>query len=563
VVSATTDPLGLMARNKGLRLRHSIDASVPAYLSGDPLRIQQVLTNLTSNAVKFTDEGEVRLSVSLDGTHGNRAQVRFEVTDTGVGMSADDQKRVFEAFSQGDSSTTRKYGGTGLGLAIARNLAHLMGGRIEIRSKLGEGSTFSFVIPLRVAQRARTRLLVPDLRMLLVTDSDPSVLESSVEEDVRAWGFDVVLAPGPAVAEELLRQDNDFAVVVVDLDDAESAALALGRSIHELPSPPPAVLLSSGLTPTSEVDHLFEGALAKPFRRSALYDLLTEVARCTAPVLEPLEASSDGEAGGPVRVLVAEDNATNREVVAEMLRHLGYTVDLVENGREAVEAIESTEFDAVLLDCQMPELDGYSAARKIREREQERGGRRLPLIAATAHALKGDRERALEAGMDDYIPKPIALETLAEVLRRWVGTSTAAAAPSERAAAESPDPTPEEEPAAHSNVLASSVIDGLKRLQTPARPDFLKKLVEGYLAEAAEELHGLRNAATGEDAAEIGRRAHRLKGASRSVGALHLGLVLEEIEAYGKSGDVDGAVRALATATTEFLRVEQALLAIQ
>ena len=429
------------AQSKGLELVDFVDPAVPTALQGDPFRLRQVLTNLVGNAIKFTEQGEITLFARLIEETSERATVRFEVQDTGIGMTPQEQERLFKAFSQASSATTRRYGGTGLGLIISKRLVELMGGRIEVESEQGRGSTFWFTAEFEKgeedarqvavsAQRTRIR----GLRAFIVDDNATN--RKILHQQMASWGMHVGSAESGLHALEELRsaveRGEPYHVAVLDFQMPGMDGLELAQRIKTDPTlTSTRLLLLTSLSQYNMVENTYqagvEAVLTKPVRQAQLFNCLTTVLgssdRSLSASSEP--AAPSGESAGKdvyrrqAHVLLAEDNAAIRDVTARMLERLGYYVDTVKNGAEAVEALSRTSsYAAVLMDVRMPEMDGYKVTKEIRR--DEGGGRHTPIIALTGNAMQGDRKKALEAGMDDYVSKPVRLDELGEVLRRWV-----------------------------------------------------------------------------------------------------------------------------------------------
>ncbi len=434
------------ASAKGLNLACLFRAEVPTALRGDPGRLRQIVTNLVGNAIKFTQRGDVVLHVKLVEERTDRVVVRFEVADTGVGIAPEARARLFQSFSQADASTTRKYGGTGLGLAICKRLVELMEGEIGVDSESGTGSCFWFTATLGQQPVERRPHPVPraDLRGLraLVVD-DKEINRRVLELYLNKWGLHGTIADSGESALGLLRESvtcaRPYDLAILDLDMAVMDGLQVAHTINEDPALRGirVVLLSSAGRrgdAKAAVAAGVAGYLTKPVRESHLYDCLAAVMG-TRPKLEhgtgegmPVAQSgllvtrhslAEAKLKAGIRLLLAEDNIINQKVAVRMLEKMGYRVDAVANGAEAVEATARISYSAVLMDCQMPDMDGFEATRRIREREAPHPSR-LPIIAMTANAMKGDRERCLEAGMDDYIAKPVSRQNLEPVLARWV-----------------------------------------------------------------------------------------------------------------------------------------------
>lgn len=414
------------AREKGFSLACSVEPDVPTILAGDPFRIRQVLTNLLSNAVKFTEEGRVVLGCARIQDLEDTVTLRFEVSDTGIGITPEQERRLFRSFTQADTSTTRRYGGTGLGLAISKQLVELMGGEIRVESEPGIGSTFSFTLPL-------------------------------------------AKQPEGAVA---------------------------------LPA------VTKPLTPSS----------VEPKKRSA-------------------------------RVLVAEDTLTNRMVAVELLKRRGYDVDVVSNGAEAVEAFSSTSYAAILMDIQMPKMDGYEATARIRQREGEQ--RHTPIIAMTAHALQSDREKALSSGMDDYLSKPVRPEQLDRVLERWILQAPRKRKASSRTTGGTSAPD---------DSLDQTVLADLRMIQQEGGANIVEMLIESFLDETPTHVAALREAAVQGDAPLFKRKAHALNGICRGVGASRMASICQELERLAGVGDMTSAPEMLGQLEVEFAHVKTLLV---
>jgi two-component system, sensor histidine kinase and response regulator len=421
---------------------------VPETVHGDSGRIRQILLNLASNAVKFTSEGEVVIKVkSLPGWHGG-ARLRFEVTDTGVGIAEPDRDRLFESFSQADASTTRRFGGTGLGLAISRRLVEVMGGEIGVDSEIGAGSTFWFEIPLPLGtplaseQELVSHDLLTELRVLVVDDNATN--RTILNAQLTSWRMhaDLVDSAGSALSRllEMAAEGQPYDLAVLDMHMPEVNGLDLARTVSADPALRglPMIVLTSGLQiePLVLLEAGIGQWLTKPVRSSELYDRLMRL-------MTPVDANARGAQRGrrqrpeqilsKGKILVVEDNSLNQVVAEGVVSGLGYEVHSVPNGAEAVGAVQSDDYSAVLMDCHMPVMDGFTATREIRQREN---GRRTPIIAMTAGALSEDRERCLAAGMDDYISKPVDKVALENALTRWIRSGAAQGSESESSRAQ-------------------------------------------------------------------------------------------------------------------------------
>ena len=483
----TMRPLAPRAHQKGLELAYHVGAGVPAAVSGDPARLRQIIVNLLGNAVKFTAAGEVVLRVDREGPEGAAVTLHFTVSDTGVGIPAEKQATIFESFTQADSSTTRRFGGTGLGLAISSQLVALMGGRIWVESQPGQGSRFHFTIPFEVSAAlsvpAPARQL-PDLEGMSVLVVDDNATNRRILEHILThWGMRPTLVDGGRAAlhvmERSVEEGKPFAIALLDVQMPDMDGFEVAAHIQARPElAATTIMMISSVGERGDAARCTELGVAayisKPVRQSVLLDMILAVLTRPASSTEPralVTRHSLREAQGPhgtppkdnagdpllmdvlvgdergsilpsarprqsLRVLVAEDNRVNQLVIRRLLEQLDHTVVLCGDGRAAVAAVETARPDLVLMDVQMPEMDGFTATAAIREREAARpGSGRLPIVALTAFAMKGDRERCLAAGMDDYLAKPIRRDQLAAVLARFAGEAL------RRAEADEPDPS--------------------------------------------------------------------------------------------------------------------------
>ena len=399
---------------------------------GDRERLFQVATNIFSNAIKFTEKGGVYTYVRLKEELNGDVNLLFEVEDTGIGIPEEGRARLFEPFEQVDASTTRRFGGTGLGLAICKQLIELMGGKIDFESEVGKGTKFFFTIPLRKGkpEKLTPRYNLEGLRVLIVDDNE--VNRRILEYYVKSWGM---IGESASNAKEALEKavsasasGKPFDVAIIDYMMPEEDGFSLAKKLkaQEATASIRLVLLTSltrvGIAKESKKAG-FTGFLTKPVRQSQLYDCLAmvmglkegeeEKVLITKHVIEEVKTEKEKK-----KILLVEDNPVNQKVAAIMLEKMWYRVDIASNGKEAVEAVKKNTYDLILMDCQMPEMDGYEATREIRKLEGEK--RHTPIIAMTAHALEGDREKCLAAGMDDYISKPVRKEKLKEVLEKWL-----------------------------------------------------------------------------------------------------------------------------------------------
>jgi two-component system sensor histidine kinase/response regulator len=558
------------AHAKGLELANLIEHDVPSALRGDPGRLSQILTNLIGNAIKFTEEGEVVLHVRLDHENHERdgsAVLHFEVKDTGIGMTDEQKGRLFQAFTQADVSTTRRYGGTGLGLAISKQLVELMGGEIGAESEPGVRSTFWFEVPFakssegaRIAATPRTDL--HGLRVVVVDDNETN--RKIVHHQVVSWGMKNGMAANGPQALEMLRgaaeSGEPYGLAILDMQMPGMDGMELARTIKaepEIAATRLIMLTSLGRRVDAEEAHRMgiSAYLTKPVRQSRLYDAIATVMGAPAQTMpeeaQPATLHSRRKDTAPsgARILVAEDNPINQKVAVRMLERLGYRADVVADGLEAVEALSRVPYHAILMDVQMPEMDGYEATAAIREREGA-AARRTPIIAMTANAMEGDREKALEAGMDDYVPKPVKPQELEAVLGRWVSKADEdKASVFEGGVGSATREDSGEDP------LDRSVLAGLRELQVEGEPDLLKELIELYLADVPPQLVALRKAVEAGDAHSVERIAHTLKGSAANMGAVRMRALCTVLQEMGRSEELSAAPGLMSRLEEELGRV--------
>ena len=540
------------AQRKGLELVGSVHPGLARLYRGDAGRLRQVLTNLIGNAVKFTEQGEVVLRVRIGRVEDDRPTVHFAVQDTGIGIAEDALERIFDSFVQADGSTSRRFGGTGLGLAISQRLVALMGGRLAVDSRPGAGATFGFDLPLEAVDEQhagdiRDGGVMRGAQVLIVDDNTTN--REILEEQVNGWGgHATAVASGPLALRALAaaaRTGSAFDIAILDMHMPEMNGLELLEAMRgeEAIAGTPCVVLSSisdQIDPATMDRLRILASLSKPVRQSDLLNTLCDVLRGQPARRRPEAGVVAAEAALHGRVLLAEDHPINQELAVTMLEQLGLAVTVVENGRAAVNAVRRSRFDAVLMDCQMPEMDGLEATRQIRRMEASASGvgtRRLPVVALTANAMQGDRELCIEAGMDDYLRKPFDSAQLAEMLRRWLPArpQAAVADASCPAAAAGPPPAEDETP-----VLDESVIASIRSLDHSGR--LLERLAQSFEDSGVVDLAELARAAETGDGETVRRLAHRLKSAARNLGAVRLGAAAGVLEEAARGGDLGDAV---------------------
>ncbi|MGA2924796.1 MAG: PAS domain S-box protein [Solirubrobacteraceae bacterium] len=512
--------VGIRAREKALELAIAIAPDVPKVVRGDPNRVRQVLLNLLANAVKFTAEGEIVVAIGRERSGDGIDVLRVGVSDTGIGIDQQACGRLFAPFVQGDPTTTRRYGGSGLGLCIAKQLVELMGGTIGVRSAPGKGSTFHFTLPCKPGTAFAPDHPVRDLtgtRVLVVDDNatNGQILERQLAE----WGMSPHGTPSGALGLELLlgaaEAGRPFEAALIDMRMPEMDGLELAGAISASPRlrATRLIMLSSGPIQQGAAHAAgIDAVLAKPVRQSTLYDQLvsslSRAERGARPALAA-EQSAPPIATGR-RALVAEDNEINQVAARRVLQKLGFTVDIAHNGLAAIECSRATAYDIVLMDCQMPEVDGYAAAAAIRHREG--AGPRTPIVAMTAHTMQGDRDKCLAAGMDEYIAKPLRIAELARLLGELLGEDRAAGAGSAVQPARGAAQVAAEVPLLDDQIVAEILSDGGRE----------EGLVDLFLTTSAERLHELAAALDARDGSRVARVAHSLKGACATFGARRL-----------------------------------------
>ena len=567
------------AQRKGLELGCLLHAEVPTALRGDPGRLRQILVNLTGNALKFTPQGEVMIHVTRGEETADRTLIEFAVTDTGIGIAPEAQALLFKPFSQADTSTTRKFGGTGLGLAICKQLVEQMGGQIGIESVPGQGSTFRFTAWLtkQPAEAHATPMPRGSLqgRRLCIVDDNPTN-RRILEQYAAHWGLQSASAADGYQALALLRdaatRGEPFDLAILDMQMPRMDGLQLAHEIKAdsaLAATQLVMLTSIGLRGHAEKAKQagISAYLTKPVHRSHLYDCLTmivdlpaksaidrlEVGAASRPddVLVTRHVLKEAAAAARARILVAEDNIVNQKVAVCQLEKLGHRADIVGNGREAVEAVSRVSYALVLMDCQMPEMDGLEATAMIRKHEGEQASRRLPIIAMTANAMQGDREKCLVAGMDDYLAKPVKLEHLEAMLARWIsGQST----PDEQK-----EPVSSKKQESVQDCIDSAVLADLRQLDMSC--GLLSTLITHFLEDVPNRLTALQDALQQGDAGALARVAHELNGSSGNLGVRKMRQLCVELQALGKAKDLTQAGDLLAQLVSEFEVVRQRLMA--
>jgi PAS domain S-box-containing protein len=562
-IEEVLDLLSHKAIEKGVDLIYWIDHSVPPYIVGDALRLRQILINLVSNAIKFTDHGEVFVSTSLSWKLGDELALKFSVRDTGIGISADKLDRLFKAFSQVDSSTTRRYGGTGLGLVISQRLAELMGGNIWAESELGKGSTFSFTInsstpPANmVLPKFYLRGKVPELngkRVLIVDDNETNLM--ILRMHCENWGMTPRTSASSRKALEWVRKGDPFDVAIIDMMIPEMDGLQLAKELRAIRSREslPLILCSSAGQSATEYDpdNLFSAILVKPIKQDQIFEAVTAVVTGTnrAKARAKPTPSTMSTEHLPLSLLVAEDNPVNQKLLVRVLQQLGYSADLAADGAEVLRALKKKRYDLIFMDVHMPEMDGLEATRTIvnsRRREE-----RPIIIAVTADALQGDREKCIEAGMDDYITKPIRMADIQGVIERWG-----------KATAEPAKKSVKADPTAGLGLLEQAMLERMQQLGLETDLAFMIELIATYAPSFEKQFELLTKATSEKDAHNLHQAAHSLKGAGLNIGALEFGELCRKIEDLASGNDFESVESMIAALKQEKARLLDALQVVK
>jgi len=574
------DLLAPKAAEKNLDIGYQMADHIPAQLLGDVQRIRQVLVNLVGNGIKFTNSGEIYLQVathsapSANMAHPAKCHLHFSVRDTGIGIPPDRLARLFKSFSQADASTSRKYGGTGLGLAISRQLVELMGGKMWVESTPQKGSTFHFIVPLETApgqDQAHADSPPPQLaglRALIVDDN--ATHNHDLAAQFKKWGAKPKSYLDPAKALQALKDGEKFDLAILDMHMPDMDGLSLAREIRKLPEAGklPLILLTPvGMrTDSAAFNHAnFANYLTKPVKPLQLLQTLIRVVEGSKP--PPPKPAATGKLDAalasrmPLRVLMCDDNTINQKVAARILHQMGYKADVAVNGLDALQALERQPYDLIFMDVQMPEMDGLTATRAIRERQQQKQpnfDKTIIIIAMTANAMQGDREKCLAAGMDDYLAKPVRPEDVRIVIERWA----------ERAAGK--ETSKPASPANGSNQPAHTMNNSQPNAEPPVDmdrlndlsdndPAALRDLVELYLKQTTGQLEQLAQAVSGGDAKAVQHLAHSCAGASATCGMNQFVPILRRMEKHGMEGKLTGIEKELQAANQEFARIRDFL----
>ena len=548
------------ALEKNLDLLYHVDPKIPPHVVGDVLRLRQIIFNLVGNGVKFTEAGEVYVAVKLLTEKDGRLELEFSVKDTGIGIPEAKLDRLFKAFSQVDSSTTRKFGGTGLGLAISSRLVHLMGGRIWVESTEGKGSTFFFTAMLAASlttvPKVYLRGKVPELsqKRVLIVDDNPTNLHLLTLQ-CTYWDMIARSTSSPREALEWVRKGDPFDIAILDMQMPEMDGVRLGteiRTSRTAKSLPMILLTSSGdhRSEAREAKEVFSAFVSKPIRQSQLYDIIVEQFAGPGPKTGSLRARSKLDADFakrfPMKILVAEDNVINQKLILRVLQGLGYRAEMVENGREVLSALQASQYDLIFMDIHMPELDGLDTTRQIVSQYEVH--ERPVIVAMTADAMVEDRQKCLDAGMDDYVSKPINLEAMQVSLERW-GTQV------QKRKKEAPNVSGEK--------IDAGILRRLRELGMETEPAFILTLIETFLSDTNRRMERLTEALAKKDADQVYFEAHTLRGGSLSLGAIKFGAALHLMEEAASEGRLEGLEIVFEDVKREFENTRRSLEAVK
>lgn len=562
------------AHSKQLELNYRIATNIAEWVNGDPTRLRQVLGNLIGNAIKFTEDGEIIVDVSLENNLNNHIEtentqtvwVRFSVTDTGIGISDSILPRLFQAFSQADGSTTRKYGGTGLGLAISKQLVELMGGRgITVKSRLGEGATFSFALPFHIGtERIESRKIkataseLAGIKLLIVEDNSTS--RDILSSYAQSWDMQVDTVPSGSKALKKLKEaalnNKAYDLALIDMKMANMNGLELGQQIKADPAIAKMPLIM--LTSTHFKDEAAEAKktgfivyLTKPIRKKDLYQCFLKARISSMGKINESPNEMDNQNTFTAtsnklnaQLLLAEDNPVNQEVVIGMLRNFGCTIEVAHNGLEAIEAVKRKTYDLVLMDCMMPEMDGYEATSEIRHYQKAGVIPYFPIIALTANAIEGDREKCLSAGMDDYLSKPIKAKDLLNMIQSWLNHSQKSA--TDYAAA-----IPEKKQM-NETTIDPDALAPIRSLEADYGSELLKQVIKTYLDNSGKLIQTLEQAWSMGDFKAIRMASHTLKSSSSQVGAHGLAELCRTVENDARNQSYDASGQALIAIQQKF-----------
>ncbi|MDJ0839179.1 MAG: response regulator [Acidobacteriota bacterium] len=573
LVGEVVELLASRAHEKKLELICHVLDDVPSCTTGDPGRLRQILVNLVGNAIKFTDSGEVLVRVTLVEKSEQDCILYFEVKDTGIGIEPDLQGHIFESFSQADSSTSRKFGGTGLGLAVSKRLVELMGGEIGVESEYGNGARFYFTARFAVPAEEKTakkaggdRSDLRGLRALIVDDNATN--REILSHHINSWGMRGDTVSDPFKALEILRHASTghgkYDLAIVDMVMPGMDGIELARVINRDPELKALRLLllssSTQYITTREAKRAgIQSFAAKPVRPKQLFQALLRAVNTSAQTEDQPFMANPEEAAATAQfdasILVAEDNPVNREVAKGMLETMGCRVRLAQNGVEAVQVATESENDLILMDIQMPEMDGLQAMQSIREWERRNNQEGVPIIAVTANAIAGDRENYLARGMDDYLSKPYNQEQLYELVARWIKPVSGVSAtepqkPGLITITNSPNETKPRPPG--SSAIDQKILDRIRALETDSNRGVVARLISIFLEDAPKLLKNVQRAFVERDIDDARRAVHTLKSSSANLGAMTLSEICKTMEQYCRDGELDKAAEKMVDLQYEF-----------
>ncbi|MCK4224314.1 MAG: response regulator [candidate division Zixibacteria bacterium] len=561
-VESVADTLAPRASVKGLELACLIHHGVPSFLRGDPGRLRQMLVNLGGNAIKFTEKGEVVIGIELEKETEDSATLLFSITDTGVGIPKDTQTRIFESFTQVDGTTTRRYGGTGLGLSISKRLVELLGGQIGVESQPGKGSRFWFTVTFEKQKEFKdvSPSFPPDIRgMRMLVVDDNTTNRTILVKMLESFGCSAEAVESGSTALQALkkaaRKEKLFDLVLLDMQMPEMDGEETLRTIKDDPEIKQVlVVILTSIGERGDAARLealgCAGYLTKPIKQSQLFDTIITVLSRQKTAVERKSGrivtrhTIAEQKRRRIRILLAEDNPMNQKLAVALLKKAGFSVDAVENGRMVIEALDRTTYNLILMDVQMPKMDGFEATKAIRERKDEK--KHTPIVAMTAHAMKGDRERCLNSGMDDYISKPIEPQELFDAIEKWTKSYDPRKGITGQDKSEKDDK------------FKNDPIDletALSRFDN--NKDFFKEMLEEFLDYAPKQLHTLDEAINKGETKVVEREAHSLKGAAGNLSAKRIADLALKLELLGRTGDLAGAKEMIGNLKTEFKRLEE------
>ena len=572
------------AQQKQLELICNIPTNIPTAVSGDAGRLRQVLSNLISNAIKFTTTGDICVTVSEIKSEQDTVMLHFEVEDTGSGIATEYLEQIFETFTQADSSTTRRHSGTGLGLAISKQLVGLMGGKIDVISQLGKGANFRFTVNLQCALQTPAVIATPSAlagsKILLIEPNKK--LRATLRRQLSAWQIDCIAVANEQLALRFLTQ-QPFKLVLLAEQLIVNGGVALAAAMRQQPQAQHLIVLTTlhnhaqqQTVAQQTFAELLSACLTKPIRQAELHDCLLHLLTDQPAVQDDHQCDTEqclvtDLSFANTAILLAEDNPINQELTAAMLEKLGCRVEIAHNGLEAVKAITEFNYQLILMDCQMPEMDGFAATLAIRRQEKKdisANHPHIPIIALTANALLGDRERCLAVGMDDYLSKPVSLQQLAAKLQQWLPHETAANTAhtdiSNNTATEQCT-MPETQQKTNATANAQAVIDqrrldAIRSLQRSGEPSLVAKFIDMFCDDAPDQLQQLQSAIAATDADTTYKTAHRLKSSSANLGATQFSQLAKELEYSARRNDLSNSDELFQQLHSEYQRLQQTLL---